>query len=211
MVRILFAAALIGLLLAACAPAAAPTIDVAQIQASAVAAASTMIAQTQAAMPTDTPVPPTPLPSATPLPLPTLPSLLPTVPVLASPTTVAPSGGGTGECNQPLDVAASGAKAPVVIRNDTNGPVNFSMGLSSKNSFGQCGYMSWGNIPKGNSISVSVPLNRTNQGDPCYWAYAWINDPKKQTTVSGNQAYCINNGDKWTFDVSYDRIKLTPP
>ncbi|HEX8991593.1 MAG TPA: hypothetical protein VF784_07920 [Anaerolineales bacterium] len=210
MKRILFMTGMLGILLAACAPAAAPTIDPAQIQASAVAAANTMVAQTQAAMPTDTPVPPTPLPTATTMPLPTLPPLLATIPVLPSPTTVS-SGGGTGSCNQPLDVAAAGAKAPVLIRNDTNGSINFSMGLSSKNSFGQCGYMSWGNIPKANSITVSVPMNRTNQGDPCYWAYAWINDPKKPTTVSGNQAYCINNGDKWTFDVGYDRIKLTPP
>lgn len=211
MKRILFSAAMLSFLLAACAPAAAPTIDPAQIQASAVAAANIMIAQTQAAMPTETPVPPTPLPSATPLPLPTVPALLPTVQALPSPTAASSGSGGTGTCNQPLDVAAAGAQAPVLIRNDTNGPVNFSMGLSSKNSFGQCGYMSWGNIPKMNSITVSVPMNRTNQGDPCYWAYAWINDPKKPTTVSGNQLYCINNGDKWTFDIGYDRIKLTPP
>lgn len=208
--RITIVPALLVMLLQACAPAV-PTIDPAQIQASAIAAANTMIAQTQAAMPTDTPVPQTPLPSATPLPLPTLPALLPTVSALASPTPVSSSGGGTDNCNHPLDVAASGAKASLLIRNDTNGPVNFSMGLARKNSFGQCGYMAWGNIPKANSITVSVPVNHTNQGDPCYWTYAWINDPQKRTTVSGNQAYCINNTDKWTIDVSYTRIKLTPP
>ena len=97
-----------------------------------------------------------------------------------------------------------------MVRNDTKGPVTFTMGISSKNSFGQCGYLSWSNIPKGNSITVSVPINHTNQGDPCYWAYAWINDPQHQSNVSGG-GFCINDGDKWTFDVGYDRIKLTPP
>ncbi len=206
--RILLVTAFAALLLSACAPAATPTIDPAQIQASAVAAASTMIAMTQQAMPTDTPVPPTPLPTLPPLPSPTA-GALPTLQSFATPTTP-PSGGGSGDCNQPLDAKASGAQAPVMVRNDTKGPVTFTMGISSKNSFGQCGYMSWSNIPKGNSITVSVPINHTNQGDPCYWAYAWINDPQHQSNVSGG-GFCINDGDKWTFDVGYDRIKLTPP
>lgn len=209
MTRFPLAIAVAVLLLSACAPKAAPTIDPAQIQASAVAAAGTMVAMTQQAMPTNTPVPPTPIPTETPLPLPS-PTVgaLPTLGVLASPTTGA--AGGSDNCNQPLDVGASGPQAPVVIRNDTKGPITFSMGLGAKNSFGQCGYMGWSNIAKGNSISVSVPMTQPNQGDPCYWAYAWINDPKHQSSVSGG-GFCINNGDKWTFDVSYDKIKLTPP
>ncbi len=208
MKRIFLVAVFSALLLSACAPKATPTVDPAQIQASAMAAASTMIAMTQQAMPTDTPVPPTPIPTETPMPLPS-PTLgvLPTLQSLPTPTT---SSGGTGDCNQPLDVGASGPQAPVLIRNDTKGPMTFTMGLGSKNSFGQCGYMAWSNIPKGNSITVSVPINHTNQGDPCYWAYAWINDPNHQTNVSGG-GFCINDGDKWTFDVSYDKIKLTPP
>ncbi len=206
MQRILFATALFALVLGACAPAA-PTVDPAQIQASAVAAASTMIAMTQAAIPTATPVPPTPLPSPTPLPLPTLASL-PTLPSLASSPTAAT--GNSGDCNGPLDVAASGPKATVVIKNDTKGPITFTMGISRKNTFGQCGYMSWGNIARGDSISVSVPQIRTNLGDPCYWTYAWINDPKKPTTVSAG-GFCIDNAAKWSFDVSYDKIRLTPP
>jgi hypothetical protein len=202
--RIPFVAAVSALLLSACGAPAAPTVDPAQVQASAVAAAGTMVAATQAAIPTNTPVPPTPLPSPTALP--TL-VVVPTLGAFPSPT--APPAGGSEDCNHALDVGASGAQAAVLIRNDTKGPVTFSMGLGSKNSFGQCGYLSW-SIPKANSVYVSVPQTRTNQGDPCYWAYAWINDPKHQSTVSGG-GYCINNPDKWTFDVGYDRIKLTPP
>ncbi len=206
--RILFAAACAALLLSACAPAATPTIDPGQIQASAMAAASTMIEQTQQAMPTSTPVPPSPLPTLPALPSPTV-GALPTLQAFPTPTTQ-PSKGGSGDCNQPLDAKASGPQAPVLIRNDTKGPVTFTLGISAKNSFGQCGYLSWSNIPKANSITVSVPINHTNQGDPCYWAYAWINDPQHQANVSGG-GFCINDGDKWTFDVGYDRIKLTPP
>ncbi len=204
MQRMTFVAVMLALLLSACAPAA-PTIDPVQIQGSAVAAASTMIAQTQAAIPTATPPPPTPLPSPTLLALPTL-GLLPTP--LHQPTATKSSSG--GECSQPLDVGESGPTAPVVIQNTTKGPVTFSMGISRKNTFGQCGYMAWANIPKGNSISVSVPMIHTNMGDACYWAYAWVNDPNHPATVSDG-GFCIDNQLKWTFVVSYDKIKLTPP
>ena len=205
MQRILFATILFALLLSACAPAA-PTVDPAQIQASAMAAASTMISLTQAALPTATEVHPTPILSPTPLPPPTL-APLPTLNALASPTA---RSGNSGDCNGLLDVGASGPTATVVIQNDTKGPIIFSMGISTKNTFGQCGYMSWGGIAKGNSITVSVPQIRTNLGDSCYWTYAWINDPKKPGTVSAG-GFCIDNAQKWKFDVGYDKIRLTPP
>ena len=204
MQRILYATVLFAFVLSGCAPAA-PTIDPAQIQASAMAAASTMIALTRAAIPTDTAVPPTAIPSATPLPLPTLVSL-PTLPALASPTTAA----GSNDCNHLLDVAAAGPKATVVIRNDAKAPITFNMGISTKNTFGECGFLSWA-IPKANSISVSVPQIRTNLGDSCYWTYVWINDPKSPKTLSPNAVYCIDNAAKWLFVVTPTNVKLTPP
>ncbi len=190
---------------AACAPAA-PTVDPAQIQASAVAAASTMIAMTQQAIPTETPVPPTPLPSPTPLPIPTL-AVLPTFPVIGAPTDV-PTASTGDDCNHLLDVGASGnQKAKLLIVNATKGRMTLTIGLGRKNAFGQCGYLSWAGIDKNSSEMVSVP--QTGPG-PCYWAYAWINDPKKQTTVSGG-GFCMNNPDKWTMTINYDTIHLTPP
>lgn len=200
--RILFATALFALILGACAPAA-PTVDPEQIKASAVAAASTMIAATIAAVPTNTPVPPTPLPSPTPLP----PPVLPTLPAVAAPTTASTSSGG---CNQLLDVGASGPTARVLIKNNTKGSITFNMGFNKKNTFGQCGYMSWA-IGRGNSASVSVPLIHTNLGDACYWVYVWVNDPKAPKTLSPNQVYCIDNGLKWTFTVSASNVVLAPP
>ena len=204
MKRVVFLAA-VTLILTACA-APAPTIDAAQVQASAMAAAATMIAETQAAAPTNTPVPPTPLSSPTPFPSPTLLAFGSTLSAFASPTS---SSSGASDCNHPLDVGSAGATTTVLINNNTKGPVTFSIGLGSRNSFGECGYVGW-SIPKGQSVSASVPQTRTNQGDPCYWAYAWINDPRHSTTVSGG-GFCLNNPDKWTFDIGYDKIKLTPP
>lgn len=206
MQRMLFITAALALLLAACAPAK-PTVDPAQIQASAVAAASTMIAQTQAAIPTNTPPPPTPAVTDTPALSPT-PFTLPTLANAATPTTGGSSGG--GDCNQLFDVGASGPTTNLQIRNNTRGPITVSMGVNRKNTFGQCGYLSWANISKADSITVSLPLVHTNMGDACYWAYAWINDPKKPGTVSGG-GYCIDNTLKWTLDVYYDKFRLTPP
>ncbi len=202
---VMFLAGLALVLSAACAPAA-PTIDASQIQASAVAAASTMIAMTQQAMPTATPIPPTPAETPTPLPSPTT-AALPTFPVIAAPTE-APTASTGDNCNHLLDVSASGNKrAALLIVNDTKGTMTLTLGLGSKNAFGQCGYLAFSGIAKNSSTMVSVP--QTGQG-PCYWAYAWVNDPKKQTTVSGG-GYCMNNPDKWTMTVNYDTIHLTPP
>jgi hypothetical protein len=179
-----------------------PTIDPAQIQASAVAAASTMIAQTQAAMPTDTPVPPTLAPSPTPLPIPTLAD----VPTFPGPPTVAPTTTGD-DCNHVFDMSATGkARAKLVINNVTKGSLNISFSMGSKNAFGQCGYLSW-SVPKNNQITVSIPQTGTG---PCWWAYAWANDPKHQATSSGGP-FCMNNPDKWLLTVSYDSMHLTPP
>jgi hypothetical protein len=202
--RVLLTAAVsLVLSAAACAPAP-PTVDPAQIQASAVAAANTMIAMTQAAIPAPTEVPPTPLPSPTPLP--TL-AALPTLPL--SVPTLAPTQSTTDSCRQPFDLSATGnARAKLMIKNNTKGPVTLTLGMSTKNAFGQCGYMSWSNIPKMGSITVYVP--QTGQG-PCYWAYAWINDPKQQRNLSPTTAFCMNNSDKWTMNVTYDNITLTPP
>src|SRR5215213_9276453 len=65
------------LLASACAPQGTPTADPVDVQHTAEAAALTMVAETQAAVPTSTPIPPTETaaptlpPSSTPLPLPT--------------------------------------------------------------------------------------------------------------------------------------------
>ncbi len=204
MPRLLLVTMLLVILLSACAPAA-PTVDPAQIQASAMAAASTMIALTQAAIPTATPPPPTPPPSPTLLTLPTL-GLLPTLQGAATPTTAAAA----GNCNAIFDVGASGPKAPVLIKNTTKAPITVGLKMNTKNTFGQCGYIVWSNIPKAGSVTGSVPLVHTNLGDSCYYGYAIVNDPKHPSNPGGGP-WCIDNQLKWTITVGLDSIKLTPP
>lgn len=102
--RILFTALAIIFVLAACVPAAQPTVDpnevanqVATSVALTVAAQNT---QTASARPTDTPIPP---PTETPLPSPTLVPDLPTATVVVPPTVVSGSGGGSTTIQQEYD------------------------------------------------------------------------------------------------------------
>ena len=75
------------ILLTACAPQGTPTMAPADVQNTAVAAAWTMVAMTQAAIPTATPLPPTETPSPTPLPTFTAePLIIPTLEPLILPT-----------------------------------------------------------------------------------------------------------------------------
>src|SRR5574342_946201 len=95
-------------LIAACSPAAEPTMSAEEVQGTAVAAAWTLVAETQAAIPTATPVPPTeaPLPTAlptntiAPLSLPTQQLVVPSQPVVAQPTATAAAS--SNDCNKPL-------------------------------------------------------------------------------------------------------------
>ncbi len=200
---LLYGAAVLTLGLSSACASATPTFDPAQIQASAVAAAGTMVAQTQAAMPTPTDIPPTDTPSPTPLPLPTLP-LVPTVDL--SVPTIAPTGS-ADNCNHVMDLnSMPKARAKLLINNHAQGPANLSLGYSTINAFGQCGYLVIPPIARNSSITISVPYAT----GPCYYANAWINDPKKQRYVGGGP-FCMNNPDKWTMDITYDRITLTPP
>ncbi len=214
MKRIFFVVAILAFLLSACGAKATPTIDPAQLQASAVAAANTMVAQTQAAIPptpvpTDTPQPsPTPLPSPTTAPLPTL-SGFPTAvnPTIAVPTLAAPtssgSTGNTGDpCNAPLPPHPAGQTVKaVLIVNNSGAQVNGSIYLSIT-KFGECGY-------RGFSLGRGSSITYTDLTTGCYSLYAWINDPKKPTTVTGGA--CITGGDKTTFTITNQTITAKGP
>jgi hypothetical protein len=186
-------------LISACGPAPEPTMSPEDIQGTAVAAAMSMVAQTQAAIPTDTPVPPTEVPSPTPLPTNTFPAVeIPTQPLIAQPT--ATTAASADECNRVL-TNPDGPKTTLLISNETKAPIGITIGLL-KTVFGECGYLYY-IIPKNNSTRVEIP-----QG--CYWAYTYVNDPKQPTTVDGS-GYCINNSDKWTLVVRRENIILNPP
>jgi len=191
-------------ILSACGAKAVPTLDSAQVQASAIAAVNTFVAMTQAAItptpfPTNTPFPsPTSLPSLTPSPIPTSATELPAGASTADPCD-APLGGGSAAAADAGKVRA----ANILIVNNTKATITFSLYLT-KNAFGQCGYTSYV-LARGNSIFLPnvLPLG-------CYYASAYINDPKKPTRVE-NGPTCITGNDKTTFTVTTERLKVTGP
>jgi hypothetical protein len=146
--------------------------DPANVQGTAVAAAWTMVAATQAALPTATPVPPTN--TAVPTPLPTftqpvsaLSSALPTL-ANAFPTPTQPAAN-ADNCLMPLDMGEAGPTTPVRIENESGGTIySISLNLYEKNAFGQCGAISVTNIPKNGKETLQLPKGK-------WYAYAWIN------------------------------------
>ena len=109
------------ILLTACGAQGTPTMAPADVQNTAVAAAWTVVAMTQAAIPTATPLPPTETPSPTPLPTFTaepliVPTLEPLQPLVLPTATSAPSD--PNNCLKPLNVAEAGAITPMRIEND---------------------------------------------------------------------------------------------
>jgi len=197
---ILIIAAVLALALSACGAKTVPTIDPAQVQASAVAAASTMVALTQQAMPTETPVPPTDTPTDTPQPTPTIPPL-PTSLVLASPTTGSSSS--SGECSGPISVSKGDKLAAFKVNNKTKQLVTISFQLK-KNAFGDCGYWS-STISASNSLFVSsLPLG-------CYNIYAF-NQSGKPDWQNGYFGLCTGfNTDKFTINLSVTTVSVVAP
>lgn len=153
----------LAILLTACGAQGTPTLAPAEVEGTAVSAAWTMVAMTQLAIPTATPVPPTeipsptPLPTFTPLPLPTLELIAPTA------TQVSSSSGGS--CNGPINLGEAGPTSNVRIENNTGGSITISLNLTAS-AFGQCGAMSY-QLAKNGKQTVGLP-----RGD--WWAYAWV-------------------------------------
>jgi hypothetical protein len=187
------------LLLSACGTPAEPTMSAEEVQGTAVAAAMTMVAQTQAAIPTATPIPPTDTPAPTPLPTNTVPPLqLPTQPLVVQPTATTASD--ANDCNKFLSTSAAGPTAPIKVVNQTKAPMNVSIYLD-KTPFGECGYRGY-SIPQNGSINIDF-----RQG--VIYAYAWILEPIN-TTVSGGP-WKPNNTDKWTIFINENNMKMVGP
>jgi len=174
--------ALIAVFVAACGgQPAEPTLSPEQVQGTAIAAAFTMVAETQAAIPTNTPPPPTETPSPTPLPTFT-PLPLPTQELLALPTaTTASSSGGGGQCSGLLNIKEAGPQSNVRFENKSGGTAGLSLYMYTPNKFAQCGshYSNPISIKKGESVTISLPKGN-------YYAYAWINMPDgRQVSAEG--------------------------
>lgn len=192
----------IALIISACGGAPAePTVAPQDIQATAVAAAFTIVAETQAAIPTNTPVPPTntpeptPLPTDTPVPQPTLdPALVPTF------TSLPPTAGGD-PCNKALGSSVSGSPTRIRLTNETKGSLVVSLYLNLT-PFGECGYRGY-NLAKGDSITID------NLVTGCYNVSVFVTEPNKNSKSFGYG--CINNSDVWEFRIYADQVVLAAP
>ncbi len=196
----LISALILAGLLAACgggAPAQ-PTQNPMDIQSTAVAAASTIMAATQMALPSATPLPP---PTETPLPLPTpLPTFTPDMsiftpqaplpqlplPVQPSPTSASLlSNPNLGECNRLINLSEAGPTFPVKLQNQSGGYEALVSLYLNKNAFGQCGYMP--EMVVHGSMTVSLPTGG-------WYFFALL---KNKKGVGSGQAYgnfTVNSG-----------------
>ncbi len=185
----------VAVLLTACGPQGTPTLAPAEVEGTAVAAAWTMVAMTQLAIPTATPLPPTetpnptPLPTFTPLPLPTLELIAPTATQKAA-----------GTCEGPLNVAEAGPKSDARIENETGGKVLLSLHLDT-NLFGQCGYLTY-NLNKNEKLRITIPKG-------LYFGWAQIDYGK----TSGNASGYVNNrvGDNHLFVIKIKKEVIVVP
>ena len=198
--QILTLSFLITLLVSACGTPAVPTIAPADMQNTAVAAAFTIVAETQAAIPTNTAIPPTETPSQTPPPTNTpilvateTPAILPSL--VATQTVQA---GGGDPCNAPLGASPDGRPTKIKLENQSGAPITASLYLN-KTAFGVCGYRGY-NIAKGGATTI------TDLPQGCYNVGVFVNDPNKPVKSFGYG--CINNPDQWTFVVTRDSVTL---
>lgn len=193
MKKIIVLIAVFALFVSACGADAEPTVNAAEIAATAEAAAWTMVAQTQAAMPTNTPIPPTNTLEPTPTPTnppPQLPTQLPAEKPTSTPN--------TDRCNQPLQ-APDGPVTRLRLINETKAQVNLSISLN-ETPFGDCGYKGY-QLNKGDKVVIEFPIG-------CYYFYAWVNG---STPSNASGSGCANNTDIWNVNIRPEVIVIKPP
>lgn len=189
---------LAAVMLAACGAEATPTMSVADVQSTAVAAAFTIVAETQAAIPTATPLPPTETPTQTPPPTNT-PAPLPTLAVTLTNT---PASSGGDPCATRVLGKPLGKETRILIDNATKYPVQISLYLNETESHNECGYRGY-TLAKNGSVLI------TDLVYGCYNIWAWSTDPKHPFQSAGYG--CINNPDKWTFQINESSVKFIGP
>jgi hypothetical protein len=183
----------LSLAASACAPQATPTTNPLDIQHTAEAAAFTMVAQTEEAIPTATPFPPTEPPS---------PTLVPTLTPVASTTSdvsptqtqtaVSQSAGSTQDnCNKAL-TSWEGPTAKLNLANETKPRGVVTLSLYVVTELGECGYLSQQFESSG---SLSGPVGQ-------YSAGAFIDGPKDLRVFGG---FRIIQG-SWTIVVRNESI-----
>ena len=192
MKRIWMLFAIAALVLTACGPEPEPTVSPAEVQGTAMAAALTMVAETQAAIPTATPIPPTEAPTATPFPTNTVPPLSlasPTQSISALPTalpTNTPVSGSNDPCNQPL-TTWDGESAQIRLQNNTKPKGIVTASLYFTTTLGQCGYIG---AQFSNTATLTVPIGTFSAG-------AFVDGPKDFKIFGGGTITRPGNYSLW--------------
>jgi hypothetical protein len=176
---------------------ATPTLDPLELQSTMVAAASTLIAETQAAIPTVTLTP-----TATGTNTPAFTATIPPLPTLGATFTASPV---ARTNNDPcvttlLPAALTGEKIKMRIDNPTKAAINLTVYLQSGNPQGVCGY-------RGYSLTAGGSLVITDLVEGCYSLWAWNPDPKDYFMVT-NGTSCLDKSANWTFDITPHGINL---
>jgi hypothetical protein len=159
------------LILSACGGAdATPELSPEDTAATAMAEAWIALTQTAAALPTNTPVPPTFTPQPTNTALPVL-EILPTL-------TLAPVATATADCIAIPVPEPKGALVNVEIYNESQGSATVAFGMNSANDKNECF-----------SYSLSLGRNDVYTGKVlagCYWGIAWITGEEQSVARSGD-------------------------
>ena len=193
---------MITLIMSACGargPQATLTVNPIDIQSTMAAAAFTMIAETQSAIPTATPLPPTATFTNTSIPTETFPPL-PSSQVTLTPIPNANSGGGDPCINRVLPASLKGEPVKIRIDNSTKATLSVSVYLNQTTPQTECGYRSYTFAP-----GQSVVINDLVEG--CFTLWAWNPDPDSYFIVT-NGTNCLDNSNTWVFDISTSSIKL---
>jgi hypothetical protein len=171
-----------------------PTINPLDLQSTVVAAAYTLVAETQAAIPTAT-LPPTATVTNTAEPTATF------IPLSNPGATFTPLPGAGDPCiNQVLPDPLEGERIKIRIDNPTKAAINLTVYLQSGNPQGVCGYRGYA-IPAGGSLVI------TDLIEGCYSLWAWNPNPKDYFMVT-NGTSCLDNSTNWTFDITPNGIDL---
>jgi hypothetical protein len=178
---------------------ATPTVNALDLQGTVAAAAFTVIAETQAAIPTATPVPPTPTFTDTPLPTLTSPPL-PASQMTVTPVPAGNTGGGDPCLVRAMPTPRQGDSVRMRIDNSTRVTVSVTVYLNQIQPGGECGYRSYTLAP-----SENVVINNLVTG--CYTLWAWNPDPDEYFIVT-NGTNCLYTSDTSQFDISTDSITL---
>lgn len=198
-ISILTLLVLSALVITSCRGQATPTANPIDLQGTIAAAAFTVVAQTQAAIPTATVPPPTATFTDTPAPTSTFPPL-PASGATFTPIPNSNSGGGDPCINKVMPATLQGQPVKIRVNNTTKVKLTFSIYLNQATPQSQCGYR----------IYTLEPEQALVIGDlvpACYTLWAWNPDPKEYFIVT-NGTTCIDSTDTWVFSVSNSSIKV---